>query len=124
MKEELPMNVEEQLLKLVEGVAALNTKVDGVQKSVDEMKEMSKIVAAHGTAIGKIEESLKRGSAKFDKIDTVLDKLDGRIDTLEKAEGEKAKLKLQTVGQYVLIAVVGAIVANIPTIINALSGGQ
>ena len=120
--EELPMNAEEQLIKLVEGVAALNTKVDGVQKSVDEMKEMSKTVAAHGTAIGKIEESLKRGEAKFDKIDTKLEKVDARIDALEKADGEKAKLKIQTVGQYVLIAVVGAILSNIPTIVNALGG--
>lgn len=120
--EELPMNVEEQLLKLVEGVAALNTKVDGVQKSVDEMKEMSKTVAAHGTAIGKIEESLKRGSAKFDKIDTALDKLDTRIDTLEKAEGEKAKATISTVAKYVLVAVVGAILSSAPIIINNLGG--
>lgn len=118
--EELPMNVEEQLIELIKGVSDLNSKVDGVQKSVDEMKEMSKTVAAHGTAIGKIEESLKRGEAKFDKIDTKLDKVDARLDQLEKADGEKAKLKLQTVGQYVLIAIVGAVVANIPTIINAL----
>lgn len=120
--EELPMNVEEQLIELIKGVSDLNSKVDGVQKSVDEMKEMSKTVAAHGTAIGKIEESLKRGETKFDKIDTKLDKVDARLDALEKADGEKAKLKIQTVGQYVLIAVVGAILANIPTIVNALGG--
>ena len=116
------MNAEDQLIKLVEGVAALNTKVDSVQKSVDEMKEMSKTVAAHGTAIGKIEESLKRGQSKFDRIDTSLEKIDSRLDALEKADGEKAKTRLQTVGQYILIAVVGAIVSNIPTIINTLGG--
>lgn len=120
--EELPMNVEEQLIELIKGVSDLNSKVDGVQRSVDEMKEMSKTVAAHGTAIGKIEESLKRGETKFDKIDTKLDKVDARLDALEKADGEKAKLRMQTVGQYVLIAIVGAIVANIPTIINTLGG--
>ena len=116
------MNAEDQLIKLVEGVAALNTKVDSVQKSVDEMKEMSKTVAAHGTAIGKIEESLKRGQAKFDRLDLALEKIDARLDALEKADGEKAKTRLQTVGQYILIAVVGAIVSNIPTIINTLGG--
>lgn len=122
MKEELPMNAEEQLLKLVEGVASLNTKVDGVQKSVDEMKEMSKTVAAHGTAIGKIEESLKRGSAKFDRIETTIEKLEKRIDVLEKAEGEKAKATVAAIVKYVLVAFAGAIVANLSTIINTLGG--
>ena len=119
---ELPMNVEEQLITLIKGVSDLNAKVDGVQKSVDDMREMSKTVSAHATRIGQIEESLKRGNMKFDKIDAKFDKIDDRIDALEKADGEKAKLKLQTVGQYVLIAIVGAIVANIPTIINTLGG--
>lgn len=119
---ELTMNAEEQLLKLVEGVAALNTKVDSVQKSVDEMKEMSKTVAAHGTAIGKIEESLKRGATKFDKIDAALEKLDGRIDTLEKAEGEKAKATVSAVAKYVLVAIVGAILSCAPMIISNLGG--
>lgn len=122
MKEELPMNAEEQLLKLVEGVASLNTKVDGVQKSVDEMKEMSKTVAAHGTAIGKIEESLKRGSAKFDRIEATIEKLEKRIDVLEKAEGEKAKATVAAIVKYVLVAFAGAIVANLSTIINTLGG--
>lgn len=120
--EELPMNVEEQLIELIKGVSDLNSKVDTVQKSVDDMRDMAKTLSAHGTAIGKIEESLKRGEAKFDKIDTKFDKVDARLDALEKADGEKAKLKIQTVGQYVLIAVVGAILANIPTIVNALGG--
>ena len=122
MKEELLMNAEEQLLKLVEGVASLNTKVDGVQKSVDEMKEMSKTVAAHGTAIGKIEESLKRGSAKFDRIEATIEKLEKRIDVLEKAEGEKAKATVAAIVKYVLVAFAGAVVANLSTIINTLGG--
>ena len=120
--EELPMNVEEQLIELIKGVSDLNSKVDGVQKSVDDMRDMAKTLSAHSTRLGQIEESLKRGNQKFDKIDAKFDKVDARIDTLEKAEGEKAKTRLQTVGQYVLIAVVGAIIANIPTIINSLGG--
>ena len=120
MTKEQTMNVEEQLITLIKGVSDLTSKVDSIQKSVDDMRDMAKTLSAHGTRIGQIEESLKRGNQKFDKIDDKFDKIDTRIDTLEKAEGEKAKLKIQTVGQYVLIAVVGAIVANIPTIINAL----
>ena len=121
---ELPMNVEEQLITLIKGVSDLTSKVDSIQRSVDDMKDMAKTLSAHGTRLGQIEESLKRGNAKFDKIDDKFDKIDSRIDLLEKADGEKAKLKLQTVGQYILIAIVGAIVANIPTIINTLGGGK
>ncbi len=121
---ELPMNVEEQLITLIKGVSDLTSKVDSIQRSVDDMKDMAKTLSAHGTRLGQIEESLKRGNAKFDKIDDKFDKVDSRIDQLEKADGEKAKLKLQTVGQYILIAIVGAIVANIPTIINTLGGGK
>lgn len=114
------MNVEEQLITLIKGVSDIGAKVDTIQKSVDEMKDMAKTISAHGTRLGQIEESLKRGASKFDKIDATLEKVDARIDALEKADGEKAKTRLQTVGQYVLIAFVGAIVSNIPNIITAL----
>ena len=121
---ELPMNVEEQLIELIKGVSDLNSKVDSVQKSVDDMRDMAKTLSAHGTKIGQIEESLKRGDAKFDKIDKALDKLDGRIDTLEKAEGEKAKATISAVAKYILVAVVGAILSCGPMILNALAGGK
>lgn len=118
--EELPMNVEEQLIELIKGVSDLNSKVDTVQKSVDDMRDMAKTLSAHGTAIGKIEESLKRGETKFDKIDTKLDKVDARLDALEKADGDKAKETVQTVGKYILVAIVGAILSCAPMIISNL----
>lgn len=118
--EELPMNVEEQLIELIKGVSDLNSKVDTVQKSVDDMRDMAKTITAHGTAIGKIEESLKRGEVKFDKIDTKLDKVDARLDALEKADGDKAKETVQTVGKYILVAIVGAILSCAPMIISNL----
>ena len=121
---ELPMNVEEQLIELIKGVSDLNSKVDSVQKSVDDMRDMAKTLSAHGTKIGQIEESLKRGDAKFDKIDRTLEKYDARLDTLEKAEGEKAKATISTVAKYVLVAVVGAVLSCGPMILNALAGGK
>jgi len=121
---ELPMNVEEQLIELIKGVSDLNSKVDSVQKSVDDMRDMAKTLSAHGTKIGQIEESLKRGDAKFDKIDRTLEKYDTRLDTLEKAEGEKAKATISTVAKYILVAVVGAILSCGPMILNALAGGK
>jgi DNA repair ATPase RecN len=118
------MNVEEQLVKLIEGVSSLTTKVDSVQKSVEDMKTIASTVAAHGSAIGEIKESLLRGNKKFDKIDTQLEKVDERLDKLERADGEKAKITIKTIVQYLLVAVVGAIVSNIPIIINTLAGGK
>ena len=115
------MNQEEQLIKLIEGVSTLTAKVDSVQKSVDDMKTIAATVASHGNAIGKIEESLKRGDVKFDKLEARLDKMDARIDQMERAEGEKAKNVLKTVSQYLLVAVLGAIVSNIPTLIQSLA---
>ena len=124
MTKEQVMNVEEQLIKLIQGVSDLTAKVDSVQKSMDDMKDMAKTLSSHGTKIGQIEESLKRGEAKFDKMEVALEKLDTRIDKLEKAEGEKAKATIATVAKYVLVAVVGAILSCGPMIINALAGGE
>lgn len=118
--EELPMNVEEQLITLIRGVSDLTSKVDSIQKSMDDMKDMAKTISAHGTRLGQIEESLKRGNVKFDKIDDRFEKLDTRIDNLEKAEGEKAKETIATVAKYVLVAIVGAALSCTPMIINAL----
>lgn len=115
--EELPMNVEEQLITLIKGVSDLSSKVDSIQRSVDDMREMAKTLTTHGTKIGQLEESLKR-------METHLDKMDGRVDTLEKAEGEKAKATISTVGKYVLVAVVGAILSCGPMILSALAGGK
>ena len=119
--EELQMNVEEQLITLIKGVSDLTSKVDSIQKSVDDMRDMAKTISAHSTRLGQIEESLKRGNAKFDKIDDKFDKLDIRIDMLEKAAGERAQRTIQAVLKYILVAIVGAIVANIPTIIQTLA---
>ena len=119
---ELPMNVEEQLITLIRGVSDLSSKVDSIQKSVDDMRDMVKTISAHGSKIGQIEESLKRGEAKFDKLDATLEKLDTRIDKLEKAEGEKAKETVATVGKYVLVAIVGAILSCAPMILSNLGG--
>lgn len=117
---EQAMNVEEQLITLIKGVSDISAKVDGLQKSVDDMRDMAKTISAHGTRIGQIEESLKRGNAKFDKIDDKFDKVDARLDHLEKADGEKAKATIATVAKYILVAVVGAILSCAPMIIAAL----
>lgn len=116
------MNVEEQLIKLISGVSDLNAKVDTLQQSMDSLKALSERVTQHDTKLDQIMTSLQRGNQKFDKIDTKFDKVDERIDKIENADANKAKDTLRTIGNYILIAIVGAVVANIPNIINALGG--
>lgn len=116
------MNVEEQLIKLISGVSDLNAKVDALQQSMDTLKAVSDRVTQHDTKLDQIMTSLQRGNQKFDKIDNKFDKVDERIDILENADANKAKDTLRTIGNYILIAIVGAIVSNIPNIINALGG--
>jgi predicted RNase H-like nuclease (RuvC/YqgF family) len=111
--EELPMNVEEQLITLIKGVSDLTAKVDSVQKSMDDMKDMAKTLTTHGNKIVQIETQYARLESKYDK-------LEGRVDQLEKADGEKAKATVQTVAKYILVAVVGAILSCAPMIISNL----
>lgn len=116
---ELPMNVEEQLITLIKGVSDLSAKVDSIQ---DSIKGMPQLLQKHDTRLDQIEASLKRGQQKFDKIDAAYEKLEKRVDDLEKAEGEKAKATISTVAKYVLVAVVGAILSCAPMVISALGG--
>lgn len=116
---ELPMNVEEQLITLIKGVSDLSAKVDSIQ---DSIKGMPQLLQKHDTRLDQVEASLKRGQQKFDKIDAAYEKLEKRIDILEKAEGEKAKATVRTVIRYIGVAIIGAILANVPSIINSLGG--
>ena len=111
------MNVEEQLIELVKVVSDLCPKVDTIQKAVEGVPQL---LQKHDTRLDQIEGSLARGNQKFDKIDNRFDKIDARIDKLEQADGDKAKNVLKTIGNYLLVALLGAVVASLPTIINAL----
>lgn len=119
MKEELSMNVEEQLITLIKSVSDVSAKVDSIQ---DSIKGMPQLLQKHDTRLDQIEGSLKRGATKFDKIESAFEKLEHRVDALEKADGEKAKATVRTVVRYIGVAIIGAIIANIPSIINSLGG--
>ena len=115
------INVTEQLLTLVKSVGELTSKVDNVQQKLDEIGKVQERVSSHDTKLEQIGLSLQRGEQRFLKMDEKFDKLDARMDKLEQAEGNKAKDTIQRIWQYILIAIVGAIIANIPTIIQSLS---
>lgn len=115
------INMTEQILKLVQGVGELTSKVDNVERMLDGMRDIPQQIQGHSTRLDQIDLSLQRGNQRFIKIDDKFDKMDARMDKIEQAAGEKAKDTIAKICNYLLIAIVGAIVANIPTIINALS---
>lgn len=115
------INVTEQLLTLVKSVGELTSKMDNVQQKLDDISRVQERVSNHDTKLDQITLSLQRGEQRFLKIDEKFDKLDVRLDRIERAEGDKAKDVLGRIWQYVLIALVGAVVSNIPTIIHSLT---
>ena len=115
------INVTEQLLTLVKSVGELTTKVDTIQQKLDEISKIQERVSSHDIKLDQITLSLQRGEQRFLKIDEKFDKMDVRLDRIERAEGDKAKDVLGRIWQYVLIALVGAVVSNIPTIIHSLT---
>lgn len=118
------MDTNEQLIELVKEVSDLSAKIDGVQRTLEDVKNIQNRVTTHDTKIEQMALSLQRGEQRFLKMDEKFDKLDTRIDKLEQASGEAAKDTLKRIWQYVLIALVGAIVSNIPTIIQTLAGAR
>ena len=112
------INVTEQILTLVKGVSELTSKVDAIQTS---LKDVPQRISVHDTRLDQIEISLQRGNQRFTKMDDKFDKFDARLDKLEQAEGEKAKTTMTTIRNYIITALAGAVLSNIPTIISALS---
>lgn len=105
--------MEQKMLQLCEGVASINTKMDTMQKDIDDMKKMQSTVSSHTVHLEQIDISLQRGNQKFSKIDDKFDSIDERLDKLERVEGERAKSIVRTVGTYLLTAGMGFILAAI-----------
>ena len=105
--------MEEKILQLCEGVATINTKMDSVQRNIDEMKNVQTTVTSHTTQLEQIDLSLQRGNQKFLKIDDKFDAIDARLDKLEQAGGERAKAIMKTVGAYLLTALCSFVLAAV-----------
>lgn len=105
--------MESKIMQLCEGVASLNTKIDTMQKDIDDMKKIQTTVSSHTAHLEQIDISLQRGNQKFSKMEDKFDAIDARLDKLEKAEGERAKSIVQTVGKYLLTAACGFITAAV-----------
>lgn len=105
--------MESKILQLCEGVATINTKMDTMQRDIDEMKKMQTTVSSHTTRLEQIDLSLQRGNQKFLKIDDKFDAIDARLDKLEQASGERAKALIKTVGTYLLTALCSFVISAV-----------
>lgn len=114
MAESKSTTLTDQMMLLIKSVGELAAKVDTVQVTLKDMKDIPLRLQAHDSRLQQIEESLKRGNQKFEKYDE-------RIDALERKEGERSTDILKKIGYCALIAIVSAIISNIPTIIQTLA---
>lgn len=128
-QQEITVNVDEKILALLEVTTKLSSQMDGLEKNVDkmnvrlnELEHLTKNDATQDLRITNIQESLRRGVEKFDKLSKRDDALEEEINQLKEAEGKRAKETIQRVAQYVLMAIVGAVLSSIPVWLNKIGG--
>jgi hypothetical protein len=111
-----------ELVELARNVGAMNQQLIGIQTSMEKLDKKMNELTEQGKDILAIklkQEQLEKSviDLKNRNIDIEL-----RISTLEGAEGKRAKGIMNRIGNYLLVAVLGAVVANIHSIIAVLGG--
>lgn len=94
------------LQELLKVTSKLVGQVESIDKRMDKIESVVMNDVRQDERLASIELSLKRGNDKFQT-------LEGRINALEDADGNKAKNILKSVGNYILTAVLGFIVASV-----------
>lgn len=120
-------DVDGKIMQLVEITTKLSTQMTGLKETMDNMngrlstlEQITKNDLEQDMKISQIKESLARGNERFRGQDERFDKLEARVDVLERADGEKAKNAWKTIWNYVLVALASALISNIGTIIQWL----
>lgn len=111
-----------ELVELARNVGAMNQQLIGIQNSMEKLDKKMNELTEQGKDILAIK--LKQDQLEKTLIDLKNRNIDIelRISTLEGAEGKRAKGIMNRIGNYLLVAVLGAIVANIHSIIAVLGG--
>lgn len=111
-----------ELVELARNVGAMNQQLIGIQNSMEKLDKKLNELTEQGKDILAVK--LKQEQLEQVLIDLKNKNIDIelRISTLEGAEGKRAKGIMSKAGNYLLVAVLGAIVANIHSIIAVLGG--
>lgn len=112
-------DLESRLIQMCEGIAAINTKIDTMQKDIEDLKKLSTKVTNHANRLDAVDISLQRGEQRFIKIDAKLDAYDKRLDELEQGDGKRAKEILSRVGSYFLTVILTLIVTAVGTYLKS-----
>lgn len=99
-------DTDKTLRELLQLTSKLAGQVESIDKRMDKIENVVTNDVRQDERISSIEASLHRGSEKFAA-------LEHRIDILEDADGNKAKSVLRVVGNYLLTACIGFIIASI-----------
>lgn len=111
-----------ELVELARNVGAMNQQLIGIQNSMEKLDKKMNELTEQGKDILAIK--LKQDQLEKTLIDLKSKNIDIelRISTLEGAEGKRAKGLMSRIGNYLLVAVLGAVVANIHSIIAVIGG--
>ena len=104
---------ENTIVELLRNTSKLTMQVQMLNEQISKLGDVTTNDIRQDQRIASIEESLHRGNEKFRE-------LSDRIDALEDEKNARARNILNIVWRYILTAIVGAVIANIGNIINAL----
>lgn len=114
----------ETLVELIKRLEGITVRQDMMMQSNQKLEErMARLETLREQDI-KQNEKIEQILTRLEQGNSHFDVIDGRLNKLEAADGEKAKgLQKQVVGM-VVAAVVGAIIGNIGGILHWLGGGN
>ena len=98
------MNDTDTLVQLLQLTSKLSTQVESMDERMRKIESVVSNDIRQDERITTIEDSLKRGSAKFKEIES-------RLKNIENADGEKAKTIVRAVLNYALSAGAGFLLA-------------
>lgn len=111
---------EDKIMELLEKVTHIGTKVDSMETTMNDMNarltKLEQIKASDVEQNLKIEQLQKDINHGSEKMKT----LEKRVETLEKADGEKAKDVWKVIGGIALTLTVGAILSHLGDILQWL----
>lgn len=114
------INVTEKIMQLVEQQSKMSTQVDSLTKAVeamdaklDKMDKLIKNDAVQDTKLVSLESDITAAHTKIRK-------LEDRVQSIEQSGAQKAKQLVMTIGKYVGVAIIGAVIANAKDIIKLI----